>query len=258
MIPSWPWARPQTIERVDVMDWASVERAIAQVAPEVVVNCAGVVKQIAAAHDAVTSITVNALFPWQLASLCTARGARLIHVGTDCVFSGKKGRYIETDFPDAYDLYGRTKFLGEVASPHLTLRTSIIGHELRRHTSLIDWFFAQRGQRIKGFTKAIYSGFPTVVFAEIVAEVIARHPQLEGLYHVASAPIDKCTLLNKLRAAFDLPIEIVPDDTLACDRSLNGARFQSATGYAAPTWDVLIERMVQDEHTYTHGRQSCS
>jgi dTDP-4-dehydrorhamnose reductase len=228
---------------IDVEQQDAIVRAFAQVRPEVVVNCVGLVKQLADANDPLQAVPLNTLLPHRLAALCGATGARLVHISTDCVFSGKQGGYRESDFPDAYDLYGRSKLLGEVDYPHaVTLRTSIIGHELSGARSLVGWFLAQKGQ-VKGFTRAIFSGLPTVELAHVVRDVVLSHPELRGLYHVAAEPINKYDLLKQVAEVYGKTITIVPSEDLIIDRSLNADRFQAATGYNPPPWPTLIQRM---------------
>lgn len=244
------WFSPKLRERIHAPvtadDFDSVTKVLNEVRPEVVINCVGVIKQLAAAHDPIACIAINALFPHRLAKECERIGARLIHISTDCVFSGNRGGYVESDFPDCDDLYGRTKLLGEVDyPPAVTLRTSIIGHELNTNVSLIDWFLAQQG-RVKGFTRAIYSGFPTVEMARIIAEVVIPRPDLCGLYHVSSAPISKYDLLCLVREEYGKTIEIDPFDDFVCDRSLDSSRFRTATGYAPPTWEEMVKGMHEE------------
>ena len=228
---------------VDVENHDSLVKAFATVKPDVVVNCVGLVKQLADANDPLLAVPINTLLPHRLAALCHATSARLIHISTDCVFSGSKGGYLETDFPDAYDLYGRSKLLGEVDYPHATtLRTSIIGHELSGHRSLVNWFLAQQGS-VKGFTRAIFSGLPTVELATIVRDVVLPHHELHGLYHVASKPINKFDLLQLIAKAYGKDTKINPSEELVIDRSLNADRFNQATGYEPPEWPALIKRM---------------
>jgi dTDP-4-dehydrorhamnose reductase len=228
---------------VDVENYDSLVRTFAAVRPEVVVNCIGLVKQLADANDPLLAVPINTLLPHRLAALCQAIGARLVHISTDCVFSGAKGNYQESDFPDAYDLYGRTKLLGEVDYAHaITLRTSIIGHELAGQRSLISWFLAQQ-QSVRGFTRAVFSGLPTVELARVIRNVVLQQPNIHGLYHVAAKPIDKCALLNLVAQVYGKHIQIVPDDSLVIDRSLDAARFREATGYVAPEWPTLIQQM---------------
>jgi dTDP-4-dehydrorhamnose reductase len=228
---------------LDVTEPGKLSRVMDDFRPEAVVNCVGIVKQRATAKEAIPSITINALLPHQLAVLCEERRARLIHLSTDCVFSGRQGHYREDDFPDCADLYGRTKLLGEVAEPHcLTLRTSIIGWELARKQSLLEWFVAQHG-RIKGFTKAIYSGFSTREMARIIERLLIDFPAASGLYHVSSEPISKFNLLTKMNHRLGLGLVIAPDEDFFCDRSLDSTRFRGAFNYRPPSWDTMIEEL---------------
>jgi dTDP-4-dehydrorhamnose reductase len=230
---------------VDVENHDSLVGVFAQVRPDVVVNCIGLVKQLSDANNPLQAVPINTLLPHRLAALCQAARSRLVHISTDCVFSGVKGNYLETDFPDAYDLYGRSKLLGEVDYPHaITLRTSIIGHELSGNRSLIGWFLAQQGQ-VKGFVRAVFSGLPTVELAHVVRDIVLPRPELCGLYHVAANPINKYDLLKLVAATYDKPIEIIPSDELVIDRSLNADRLKEATGYVSPDWPELIQRMYE-------------
>jgi dTDP-4-dehydrorhamnose reductase len=211
--------------------------------PDVVVNCAGLTKHKPEADDPLLSIPINTLMPHRLAGLCKLVGARLIHVSTDCVFSGEKGNYSEDDFADARDVYGKSKALGEVSYPHtVTLRTSTIGHEFQSRYGLLEWFLSQQG-RCKGYDRAIFSGLPTVVFAQVVRDVVIPRPELAGLYHVAAEPINKYELLKLIAKVYGKQIEIEADSKLAIDRSLNAQHFREATGYVAPGWEELIETM---------------
>lgn len=243
------------LEGVDATDLDSVAAALDDTRPDAVLNCIGVIKQLREAHDPATSIAVNALFPHQVAGLCAPIGARLIHFSTDCVFSGRDGNYVEDDLPDATDLYGRSKLLGEVAGRGcLTLRTSIIGRDLIKDVGLVEWFLGNRGGRVKGFRNAIYSGFPTVSLAGIVAWLLADHDGLEGVYHVSSPPIDKYDLLVRIRDAMGLDIEIVADDEIEIDRSLNCDRFRAATGFEPPSWDELVAALAENAIPYDEWR----
>lgn len=231
---------------VDVLDQDTLAAAMARVKPDVVINCVGLIKQLADAKDPLTALPINAMLPHRLARLCALGGARLIHVSTDCVFAGRKGMYLESDLSDAEDLYGKSKYIGELHDlPHaITLRTSIIGHELDSNYALVDWFLSQEGG-VKGFTKAIFSGLPTVELAQVMKDFVVPHPQLNGLYHVAAEPIDKFRLLSQVAAQYGKTIDIRPDDALVVDRSLDGSRFREATGYVAPEWPELIRRMYE-------------
>ena len=221
----------------------SLFEVFARVRPDIVVNCVGLIKQDARADDPLVVLPLNALLPHRLSRLCALSGARLVHVSTDCVFRGAKGGYLETDAPDAEDLYGRSKLLGEVSEPHaITLRTSIIGHERGSSRSLIGWFLAQQGS-VRGFTRAIFSGLPTVELARVMRDVVLPRPDLSGLYHVAAAPISKHDLLALVAQTYGKDIVIEPDDQVRIDRSLNAGRFEQATGYVAPPWPELVKHM---------------
>ncbi len=236
------------VGQVSAQDFDSVARALATVRPDVVVNCIGIVKQAAAAKDPLSSIAINSLFPHRLAQLCRAAGSRLIHVSTDCVFSGalpEPARYSENDRPDAQDVYGRSKLLGEVLDPPgLTLRTSIIGRELERASGLLEWFAARAGERVHGFRRARFSGLTTSELSRLVGRILREHPDLTGLWHVAADPIDKHTLLRKLRDVLGVDCEIVPCDEPVINRALDATRFEAVTGYRAPTWDEMLEEYV--------------
>ncbi|ADL56826.1 dTDP-4-dehydrorhamnose reductase family protein [Gallionella capsiferriformans] len=228
---------------VDVEQTDHLVKLLDQIRPDVVVNCAGLTKHKPEADDPLVSIPINTLMPHRLAGLCKLVGARLIHVSTDCVFSGAKGRYVEDDFADARDVYGKSKALGELHYPHtVTLRTSTIGHELQSQYGLLDWFLAQEG-RCKGYSRAIFSGLPTVVFAQIIRDFVIPNLALSGLYHIAAKPINKLDLLGLIADVYAKQIDIIPDDKLILDRSLDAQRFQLATGYIAPEWPELINTM---------------
>ena len=235
------------IGNVDGVNVESVIQAIAALRPDVVVNAIGVIKQSAMVNDAVTAITINSLLPHQLAEACHSHGARLIHISTDCVFSGRKGRYVEADDADPGDLYGRSKLLGEVtASDCLTLRTSIIGPELNTCRGLLEWFLSNRGKTVHGYTEAIFSGFPTVIFANILADIIANQPTLRGLYHVSADPINKYDLLCLLREAYEISVQIEPVSDVRIDRSLDSRRFRLATGFVPSSWGEMVACMAAD------------
>jgi dTDP-4-dehydrorhamnose reductase len=233
------------ISDVNAENYDSLIRVFAEVQPNVVINCIGLVKQLAVVNDPLRTIPINTLLPHRLAALCQTTGSRLIHFSTDCVFSGAKGNYSESDLPDAIDLYGRSKLLGEVGYPHtITLRTSMIGHELSGHRSLLGWFLNQQGS-VNGYTHAIFSGFPTVELANIVYKYVLQNKTLHGVYHVASSPINKFDLLNLISKVYKKKIEILPSDELSIDRSLNAERFNRETGYNSPEWDSLVQKMYQ-------------
>jgi len=245
----------RSLGNVSVQDARSVEDALAATRPEVVINCIGIIKQDPAAKDPITSIEVNALFPHRVAKACAATGTRLVQVSTDCVFSGRKGNYKERDVADAEDLYGRTKVLGEVNGNRcLTIRTSMIGRELRGARGLLEWFLSQKGRRVRGFTHAVFSGFTTPALADAIATVIANYPELEGIWHMASEPISKFDLLRLVKQTYGLEVQIEPDESVVCDRSLDSSHFRNATGIQSPSWPEMIENMRVDSTPYDQIR----
>lgn len=241
---------------VDVQDSDALTRIFTDVSPDLVVNCIGVIKQLPEAQEPLTTITMNALLPHKVALLCRAIGSQLIHVSTDCVFVGEKGGYLEGDDSNAQDLYGRTKLLGEVAYPPcVTLRTSIIGHELKGNYGLVEWFLSQE-KKVPGFRKAIYSGFPTVELARIIRDYVIPNSDLTGLYHVSSNPISKYELLELIKVQYGKTIDIELDNSVRVDRSLDSSLFRSLTGYDPPSWPDLVRRMHQDylQGPYQNGQ----
>ncbi len=246
------FAQTHLLQGVDVYNFDTAVQAIAMVRPQWIINCIGIIKQLDSAKDPIPSLMINSLLPHRLAALAHAAGCRMIHISTDCVFNGRKmGPYLESDPSDAEDLYGRSKFLGETTTPNsLTLRTSIIGREINTRYGLIEWFLSNRGKTVKGFRKAIYSGFTTPVLARIILDIIAHHPELQGVYQVSSDPIDKFTLLELVRDAFRANITIVPDDQVEINRSMDNSRFRAATNFTPPTWGVMIDELSADGTPY--------
>ena len=238
---------------VDADDFSTVAGAIGATRPEVEVNCIGGIKQ--KDRDPIANIAINALFPHRLAAHCAESEIRVIHFSTDCVFNGRRGSYTEGDASDAEDLYGRTKYLGEVAdSDHvLTLRTSLVGRELSEFHSLLEWFLSQKG-RVKGFRRAYFSGVTTTWMSDLVASLIVDHPDLHGRYQLAGPRISKFDLLELFARAYQRKVQIVPDDEFALDRSLVGDRFTADTGLEAPSWEDMVAAMAADPTPYEEWR----
>lgn len=230
---------------VDVGNFDTLLEIFHMSAPDVVINCVGLVKQLSGAENPLEAIPINALLPHRLAKLCDLVGARLVHISTDCIFSGKKGMYVEGDASDACDMYGRSKFLGEVCGPNsITLRTSIIGHELLGRRSLLEWFLSQQGQ-VRGFKKAIFSGLPTIEVAKTIRDYVIPRPELNGIYHLSVNPIDKFTLLSLIAKAYGKSIDIIPDYAVNINRSLNSDKFRLATGFRPKPWNQLVSEMYE-------------
>lgn len=231
------------IEGVDVLSEEKLKRLFDIVKPDIVINCVGFIKQLLTPLTTLECIELNAAFPHRLAKLTAQFDAKLIHFSTDCVFSGKKGNYKEVDIADARDVYGITKYLGELHDDNtLTLRTSIIGHEISSSNSLVDWFLSQRGE-IKGYRNAIFSGLPTTEVARVLIEYIIPKNDLNGLYHLSVDPINKFDLLQLVAKQYAKEININPSDEVSVDRSLNSSKFKLATNYSHDRWPELIEQM---------------
>ena len=267
---SLDWFDPRrVIGAVDVLSDADLDRAMSAAKPDVVINAVGIVKQRRDADSATTTIAVNALLPHRLADRCTAAGARLVHISTDCVFAGTKGAYTEADVPDAHDLYGRSKLLGEVdRAGCLTVRTSMVGREIRTSRGLFEWFFSHRGEIVPGFTRARFSGLTTVELSRVVTDIIQHRPDLRGVWHVAGDPINKFDLLTMVNDAFGLGSTLRPDESFVCDRTLDASRFMNATGYRPPSWAAMVAELAADPTPYdawahqwtstAHGRSTAS
>lgn len=235
------------ISNLDVLNQDSIINLMDSIRPDAVINCVGLIKQFSGSNDPLHVLPINALFPHRLAGICGLQGSRLIHISTDCVYSGSKGMYEEQDESDAKDLYGKSKYIGELHEykNSITLRTSIIGHELNSNVSLIDWFLLQEG-KVKGFTKAVFSGLPTVELARLINEYVLPNTDLSGLYHVSSEPIDKYSLLNLVKNIYSKDIEIIPSNELVIDRSLNSSYFRGVTGYEPRCWSELVKFMHEN------------
>lgn len=249
------YRREKTFDLVDVEDVEVIAGIIEKVRPQVIFNAVGIIKQVPTVQNVIRTLMINSVFPHQLAEIALNCGCRLINISTDCVFDGKRGNYTEEDLPNATDLYGKSKNLGEVIQKNcLTIRTSIIGRELKTSHSLLEWFLGNRGKRVSGFRKAIYSGFPTSVLADIIGDLIERFPDLDGLFHISSEPINKYELLKLVREEFDVDIEIEPFDDFFIDRSLDSTKFRKRTGFQPLDWRTMVRQMAQDWEIYEKWR----
>lgn len=245
------FASGRVVESFDATNLDELRALLDDSRPDVVVNCIGMIKQRPEGTDPVLNIELNALLPHAAAKHISRWGGRLIHFSTDCVFSGRKGDYTEEDPSDAEDIYGKSKYLGEALPENaLVLRTSIIGRELAHGDSLLEWFLSQNHGTVRGFKRAWWSGVTTNHLAAQVAKFIGMYPQLAGLYQVSSGKISKFDLLQLVREAYHLDIEIIPDDVFFCDRSLSGERLRAATGYVCPPWSELLRELVNDSTGY--------
>lgn len=242
----------KSFDNLDLKERDNIYWVLDKVKPDIMINCVGIIKQLPDAKDPTLSIKINSLLPHELEKAARNFGSKLIHISTDCIFEGKKGDYSEEEPSHVDDLYGLTKLLGEVsASPTLTLRTSIIGRELSRHVGLLEWFLQRKaGEKVQGYTRAVFSGFTTPTLAKTLAWIIREHRHLTGIYHLSSYPISKYELLKRLKNVFQLDIEVLPFDDFHCDRSLNSNRFNQATGFNPPSWDEMIQGLKAEDNFY--------
>jgi len=246
----------QIIPGLDITNDFNLRKTINDLRPDAVINSVGVIKQLPPANDVVTTLLVNSILPHKLRDLSNEFGFRFVQISTDCVFLGSKGNYSEHDPADALDLYGRSKSLGEIADGNcVTVRSSMIGRELSTSHSLIEWFLSNRGKRIKGYANAIYSGFPTIVFADIIRSLLFEHRQLRGLYHISSDPIDKYSLLVLANQAYGANVTIEPDESFRLDRSLDSSKFRELTGFVPMSWEEMVEQMANDPTPYEEWRK---
>jgi dTDP-4-dehydrorhamnose reductase len=232
------------IPTFDLSSTEEILRVVNLIRPNIIINCVGVIKQLAYANDPLITLPINSLLPHKLSQITKTIGARLIHISTDCVFSGRKGMYTEHDQEDATDLYGISKKIGEVVKePHvITIRTSIIGHELNSCHSLLEWFLNQE-KFVDGYANAFFSGLPTIELSEVIEKYIIPNEHLNGLYHVSSKSISKYHLLKLINEIYDKNISIKKNETFSINRSLDSIKFQNVTGYTSKTWQDLILKM---------------
>ena len=243
--------RESILTGVDAANADAVTHAVEQVRPDCVINAVGVVKQVPESKDVIRSLMLNSILPQRLADLSAKHGFRLITISTDCVFDGTRGGYTEADVPDARDLYGISKFLGEIKEGNcLTIRTSIIGRELEGGHSILEWFLQNHEPVVNGYTRAIYSGFPTIVIADLISRLLTDHPRISGVYHISSEPISKYELLKLFKKHYGKEVEIKPFDDYVIDRSLDSTRFRELTGFQPGGWDQMVAEMAADPTPY--------
>ena len=241
------------IDEVDAAEPSSIKRVFEKNQFDIAINCIGLIKQRSDQVDDRLMMSVNGEFPHKLAEIANSSGARVIQISTDCVFSGIKGNYVETDTPDPVDTYGRSKLLGELNdSTNVTIRTSHIGPELGRHTSFFDWVLGSENQTVNGYMGAIYSGFSTRVSAQLIGVLLERFDLYGNVWHLASKPISKFELIELINSVFDLKIQLVEDRQYTCDRSLKMDSLNKRFEFTAPTWRAMIEAMHLDQRNYQH------
>jgi dTDP-4-dehydrorhamnose reductase len=238
-------------QNLDVRDESSIRKVVEVLRPEYVINCVGVIKQKLEPSSYVDCIDINSALPHRLASICGDFGSRLIHFSTDCVFSCKPGVKDLLTLPDPQDLYGRSKLLGELNHENsLTIRTSIVGRQISGSESLFEWLLSQKGKKISGYSKALYTGVTTKTLAKILKQIIAKEIDLHGVWQVASSEISKYDLLNLVNDKLNLGISIEENSDFECDRRLDGSEFTRSTSIEVPSWIEMIEEFKSDQANY--------
>jgi dTDP-4-dehydrorhamnose reductase len=239
------------IPQVDVRDDETLSGILRDVCPDVVINCIGLVKQKMDNSTYIDSIEINSLLPHRLASMCSSNGSKLIQMSTDCVFTCDPGVKTMHMTPNATDLYGRTKLLGEVDyEGSLTIRSSIVGKQLIGSEGLFEWVIAQNNGVINGYRNALYTGVTTMAMAKIVDHLISTQSDLTGIWQIASRPISKYDLVDQLINVLGLNIELREDVSFICDRRLDGSSFTAATGIEIPTWSKMLSEFAADQVHY--------
>ena len=230
------------ITQLDCKDLKNIKQLVSEA--DVVLNSIAMIKQKTSVSPE-EFLEVNGIFPHKLAQICWFSETRLIHISTDCVFSGKRGWYSEEDVPDPIDVYGVSKAVGEIRyGKNLTLRTSIIGTELETSYGLLEWFRQTEDESVSGFKKALWSGFTTDWLAELITRVILELPNLRGLYNIGTKkPIDKYSLLHLINDRFNLNKKISEDTSFVIDRSLNSELFFKITKFPRPTISQQVSRI---------------
>ncbi len=236
---------------VDAKAIKTVNKCFAEHQFDVAINCIGVVKQRVHRTTDDEMIEINARFPHKLSDICAAFSTRLIHISTDCVFSGNKGDYVETDKPDPVDIYGSSKLAGEIVDAHnLTIRTSHVGRELTNFTSLFEWILKNRGKQVVGYSNAIYSGLTTCSLAVVINSLLTTGSNIGGLVHVASNPLSKYQLITELNNRLGLGIDIKIDESVVINRSLRASDQLKQFKIEIPSWDQMLDNFCKDQTTY--------
>lgn len=250
------FSKPNIIENVNVVEFEILKGILRATNPDVIINCVGITKRKDEINDPFTALTINSVFPHQLANWAKDNGKKILHFSTDCVFDGKVGNYNESSLTTAEDIYGRTKALGDIKYSHtLTIRSSFIGQELFGKTELLEWFLSQKGKKILGFRNTFYSGVSTMVMARVVRDIILNYSNLSGLYHLAPVkPISKYDLLCIAKEAYDIDVDIIPEDDHVHFPTLDGSKLRSKIDLKIPSWQEMMLELSSDKAYYLNLR----
>ncbi len=219
--------------------------------PDIIINSAGITTRRGIDQRLDEARYINNLLPISLAHWVKKHNKKLIHFSTDCVFSGKKGNYLDEDIPDAEDLYGKLKGMGEVHNSNtLIIRCSMIGREIFNHTELFEWLNSMKDKQVEGFSNVIFSGVTTSWMGNTLNDILKHNFDLSGIYNISSQPISKYDLITKLSRAFNLNIDIIKNINIKSNKVLNSKKFTEITGINCPSWDTLIDQFVEDNNNY--------
>ena len=222
-----------------------------KILPDIIINCIGITTRRGISNNSLNTDFINNQFPHKILEWTSKKNKKLIHFSTDCVFSGKKGNYLDGDQPDAEDIYGLSKAKGEINSENaLTIRCSMIGREIYNHTELFEWLYSMKNKEIKGYTNVIYSGVTTFWMGQVINKLLSENMNLNGIYNIASKPISKYELLFKLSNVFKLNVNIIPNPNIKSNKVLISKKFTEITGINIPNWDELIGEFKNDSDKY--------
>lgn len=228
------------LTKIDIKDFKLLKKRILEISPDMIINCIGIVKSEVKNISKYQVIKINSKLPNYLNKISSKLNFKLVHISTDCVFSGKNKINSEKSVTKPLDLYGKSKLAGEFKSnTNIVIRTSIIGHEIDYKRGLLEWFLKQEGS-IFGFSKAFFSGLTTLELSKIIYEKIIFKKDLSGIYHVSGKKINKYNLLKKIRKIYNKKINIKKESKFSINRSLDSTRFISRTGYVKKNWDIMI------------------
>ncbi len=231
------------LKKINVSNLEDIKKLIIRFKPDYLINCIGLIKQLCNKKNLKETKFLNSTFPKKISKIAEKNKFKIIHLSTDCVFSGKKGNYKEKDTADAEDIYGKSKFNGEVKSKFvINIRTSIIGNELTTSLSLLNWFLKQK--KVNGFNQAYFSGLTTLELSNIlIKKIILNNKFSSGLFHVSGPNISKLILLKLIKKIYKRKTIINIDNNFKIDRSLNSSKFKKITKYKKKSWLVMIKNL---------------
>lgn len=236
----------KVIKNFNIRNLFGLNKKIKKINPDFIINCIGITNKKTGRTNKNQIVLTNSILPHYLDNLSVILKYKLIHISTDCVFQGKKNFYSEKDTCDVQDLYGLSKYLGEIRNTkNLTIRTSIIGHELSEKNGLLEWFLSKK--KVKGFSKVIYSGLTTNELSNILESCISKY-RMKGLYQVSSNPISKFELLKLINKIYEKSIKINKDVSVKKKLILKSSKFYKKTNYKVKSWKKQIQEMKEQKH----------